>query len=212
MQFAVSAAQRGEKVFIYLFEENLRTALERTHSLNLPLRELIDAGKITVRQIDPAELAPGQFVHLVQHSVAREGGRLVLIDSLNGYLQAMPDARFLTIQLHELLSFLNHHGVVTLLTVAQHGLLGTMNSPIDLTYLADTVILLRYFEQGGGIRKAISVIKKRIGRHESTIREFLLTDQGLRVGEPLTDFHGVLTGIPTFKGRSSAMLPAPSAS
>ena len=114
--------------------------------------------------------------------------------------------KFLTIQLHELLSFLNHHGVVTLLTVAQHGLLGNMSAPVDLTYLADTVILLRYFEQGGGIRKAISVIKKRTGRHESTIREFLISDEGLRVGVPLREFHGVLTGIPTFSGKAKQIL------
>lgn len=206
MQFAVSAARRGEKVFIYLFEETSRTLRERATSMGMPFQELLDAGSITIRQVDPAELAPGQFVHLVQKCVEQENGRVVLIDSLNGYLQAMPDAKFLTIQLHELLAFLNHRGVVSLMTVAQHGLIGQMHSPVDLTYLADTVILLRYFEQGGGIRKAISVIKKRIGEHETFIREFRLDRGGVHVGEPLEQFHGVLTGVPTFEGPPDQML------
>jgi circadian clock protein KaiC len=209
MQFAVAAARQGEPVFIYLFEENQRTLLERCKSIGMPLAELIASGKITLRQIDPAELSPGQFVHIVQRHVEEDKARVIIIDSLNGYLQAMPDAKFLSIQLHELLAFLNHHGVVTLMTVAQHGLLGTMVSPIDLTYLADTVILLRYFEQAGGIRKAVSVIKKRIGRHENTIREFQMDDTGLRVGAPLQEFQGVLTGVPTFSGKSNQMLPKP---
>jgi circadian clock protein KaiC len=206
LQFVVAAAQRGEKSCFYLFEENRRTLIDRAMSLKMPIRELIASGHIVLRQVDPAELAPGQFVHMVQKNVENDGIRIVVIDSLNGYLQAMPDAKFLSIQLHELLSFFNHHGVITLMTVAQHGLLGTMSSPIDLTYLADTVILLRYFEQAGGIRKAVSVIKKRIGRHENTIREFLLEESGIRVGPALQDFHGVLTGTPTFRGKSSQML------
>ncbi len=206
VQCAVQAAARGEKAFLYLFEENQRTLIERSKSLGMPVAELIERGQIIVRQVDPAELSPGQFVHLVQQNVTHDHGRVVVIDSLNGYLQAMPDAKFLTIQLHELLAFLNHHGAVTLMTVAQHGLLGSMTAPVDLTYLADTVILLRYFEQAGGIRKAVSVVKKRIGRHENTIREFGLGEKGLSVGEPLREFHGVLTGIPTFKGDDRQML------
>lgn len=207
LQFATEAAKRGERAFIFLFEENVRTLLERAKSLGMPVRELVEAGSIVLRQVDPAELAPGQFVHAVQQCVAHEGARLVLIDSLNGYLHAMPNARFLTIQLHELLTYLNHQGVITLLTVAQHGLLGNMSAPIDLTYLADTVILLRYFEQGGGIRKAVSVVKKRIGKHESTIREFVLDGTGLRIGPPLREFHGVLSGTPVFRGQPGQMLP-----
>lgn len=206
MQFAVQAARNGEKVYVYLFEENRRTLLERARSLGMPMHELVEEGKIILRQIEPAELSPGQFVHIVQQNVQRDDARVVIIDSLNGYLQAMPNAKFLTIQLHELLAFLNHHGVVTLMTVAQHGLVGTMSSPIDLTYLADTVILLRYFEQTGGIRKAVSVIKKRIGRHETTIREFLLDHNGLTVGAPLHEFQGVLTGVPVFRGDANRML------
>jgi circadian clock protein KaiC len=159
-----------------------------------------------IRQIDPAELAPGQFVHLVQQNVARDGARVVVVDSLNGYLQAMPGAKFLIIQLHELLAFLNHHGVVSLLTVAQHGLMGSMETPVDLTYIADTVVLLRYFEQSGGIRKAVSIVKKRIGAHENTIREFHLGPHGIEVGPALTEFRGVLSGIPVFTGKAEKML------
>ena len=199
IQFAVQAAKADEPVFIYLFEESRRTLLLRCKSM-------VADGKIVLRQVDPAELSPGEFVHIVQQNVESDGARVVLIDSLNGYLQAMPDAKFLTIQLHELLSFLNHHGVVAMMTVAQHGLLGNMQSPVDLTYLADTVILLRYFEQGGGIRKAVSVIKKRIGAHENTIREFLMDEKGITVGAPLHEFQGVLTGVPTFRGKPTQML------
>jgi circadian clock protein KaiC len=206
MQFAVAAAQRGEKVFFYLFEESTRILVQRAKSLAMPFQEFVDRGIIVTRQIDPAELAPGHFVHLVQQSVERDNGRVVVIDSLNGYMQAMPDAKFLTIQLHELLAFLNQRGVISLMTVAQHGLIGNMNTPVDLTYLADTVILMRYFEQGGGIRKAISVVKKRTGHHENFIREFQLDERGVRVGEPLTEFHGVLSGIPTFQGGAKKML------
>jgi circadian clock protein KaiC len=129
-----------------------------------------------------------------------------VIDSLNGYLQAMPDAKFLTIQLHELLSFLNLHGVLTIMTMAQHGIVGEMQTPVDLTYLTDTVLLLRYFEHKGAIKKAISVVKKRIGSHEATIREFQISEVGLRVGEPLKEFQGILTGVPVFKGTSEQIL------
>lgn len=180
--------------------------MARAASVGLPLEELVASGAIEIQQVDPAELAPGEFVHEVIEQVKEHNTRIVVIDSLNGYMQAMPDVKFLNIQLHELLSYLNRQGVLTLMTVAQHGLLGQMQTPIDLTYLADTVILLRFFEQGGRIRKAISVIKKRIGKHEDTIREFRIDDHGVRVGEPLEEFHGVLTGTPTFAGQAGQML------
>lgn len=208
MQFAVAAARRGEKVSVYLFEENARTFKARARSIGLELDKFIKKGLIELSQVDPGQLAPGQFVSRVRTAVENGGTRMVIVDSLNGYLQAMPNVKFLEIQLHELLSFLAHYGVVTILTVAQHGLTAHMNSPVDLTYLSDTVILLRYFEESGRIRKAISVVKKRIGRHEDTIREFQLSQKGLRVGEPLADFHGVLTGVPTFRGPSKKMLDA----
>lgn len=206
LQFAVAAARRGERVLMCIFEESLETMKARGASVGLRFDDLIDRGIIEVIQVDPAELSPGEFVHLVTHRIRGRDIRLVVIDSLNGYMQAMPDVKFLNIQLHELLSFLNRHGILTLLTVAQHGLLGQMQTPVDLTYLADSVILLRYFEQGGRIKKAISVIKKRIGKHEDTIREFRIDDSGIRLGAPLSAFHGVLTGNPSFQGEPGQML------
>jgi circadian clock protein KaiC len=205
-QFAIAAAKRKEKVVVFLFEENLHTLIARSASMGMPVAKLRKAGLIEFMQIDPAQLAPGQFIALVRSKVEQEDVRVIIIDSLNGYLQAMPNARHLEIQLHEMLSFLSHRGVVSIMTVAQHGLMGNMQSPVDLTYLADTVILLRYFEESGRIRKAVSIIKKRIGKHEDTIREFKLDANGLRVGEPLENFQGVLTGVPTFKGSSKQML------
>lgn len=206
LQFAITAVQRGENVLLCLFEETLSTLEARARSVGMPIDELIRAKRITVIEADPAELSPGVFVQTVVDCTRAHQARTVIIDSLNGYLHAMPHERFLHIQLHELLSFLNRHGVLTLLTVAQHGLVGQMQSPVDLTYLADTVILLRFFEQGGRIRKAISVIKKRTGRHEDTIREFRIDHAGVRVGEPLEEFNGVLTGVPTFGGTAAKLL------
>jgi circadian clock protein KaiC len=206
LQFAVAAARRGEKVMMCLFEENTETMLARAASVGIQVEDLVAAKMVEVMQIDPAELSPGEFAHILIQSVRAKGVKLVLVDSLNGYVQAMPDAKFLIIQLHELLTFLNRQGVLTLMTVAQHGLIGQMQSPVDLTYLADSIILLRYFEQGGRIKKAISVIKKRIGQHEDTIREFRVDPSGLRVGPPLEEFHGVLTGTPTFQGPADQMI------
>jgi circadian clock protein KaiC len=196
-QHAYAAAQRGEKSMIFTFDESMSTLFERSSSINCDLRKFADLGLINVEQIDPAERSPGEFIHNVREAVQRDKARVVIIDSLNGYLNSMPEENFLVIQLHELLSFLNHQGVVTILVVAQHGLLGTsMEAPVDVSYLADTVILLRYFEVKGSVRKAVSVVKKRYGAHEGSIREYAVTPEGLRVGEPLTGFHGVLSGIP----------------
>ena len=206
LQYVVSAAKSGENVLLCLFEENKDTMLARAQSVGMPLQDLIAEGRITVMEIDPAELAPGEFVHCVLDAVGKQEVRVVVIDSLNGYMQAMPDVKFLIIQLHELLSFLNRQGVLTLMTVAQHGLIGTMQSPVDLTYLADSLVLLRFFEQGGRIRKAISVLKKRIGLHEDTIREFKIDKFGVRVGPALEQFEGVLTGTPTFSGTPEQMI------
>lgn len=206
LQYAIAAAQRGERAVVFLFEESLRTLAARSSTIARPLRELIESGRIEIHQIDPGQLAPGQFVHQVKEVVQRTGVSVVVIDSLNGYLQAMPDVKFLTIQLHDLLSFLGNYGVVTLLTVAQAGIVGTTHTPADLTYLADTVVLLRYFEHQGRIRKAISIIKKRTGRHEETIRELKIESSGVRVGEPLQDFQGVLTGVPLYQGKATDIL------
>ena len=206
-QFAITAAERGEKTLICLFEETKKVALARAKSMGMPLQKYVEAGTIELRQLDPGELAPGQFVDLVTEAVEKGKVKILLIDSLNGYLQAMPDVRFLNIQLHELLTFLSHRGIVTLLTVAQQGIMGsTMVAPVELTYLADTVMLLRYFEHHGEIRKAISVLKKRTGKHETTIRQILMDGKGIQVGEVLRDFEGVLTGVPTYTGSAPEIL------
>jgi circadian clock protein KaiC len=179
------------------FDAGRAPTLARARSLGLDLAGHVEAGRVRLQQIDPAELSPGEFTQVVRDAVERDGARLVVIDSLNGYLQAMPDERFLTTQLHELLSFLSQKGVLTILLVAQHGLVGDeLAAPADVSYLADTVLLLRYFEVGGGVRKAISVLKKRTGGHESTIRELTMGPGGVKVGPPLREFRGVLRGVP----------------
>lgn len=205
--FATAAAKRGERVAMFGFEEGLHTLHMRSRALGMPLDEHIAAGRITVRAIDPAELAPGEFAHAVRHAVERGDARMVIIDSLNGYLHAMPDEQYITLQLHELLSYLRQQGVVTLMITAQHGLMGpSMTTPVDVSYLADGVMLFRFFETKGRIRRALSILKKRSGAHEDTIRELVFSPRGLTVGEPLHAFHGVLTGVPTFLG-DAAVVP-----
>lgn len=199
IQYAAAAAARGERAAVFAFDESLATLLVRSAGLGIDLKGHVDAGRVSIQQIDPGELSPGELVHAVRRAVETDGATVVVIDSLNGYLQAMPEERFLTIQLHELLTYLGQQGVVTFLVMAQHGLLGTaMKSPVDASYLADAVVLLRYFEAAGRLRRAISVVKKRSGPHEATLREMTMGPDGLRIGEPLIDFHGVLTGTPTF--------------
>jgi circadian clock protein KaiC len=200
VQYALAAARRGERAAIFAFDERIGTLLERSRSLGMPLDECIANQTLMVRQIDPAELSPGEFAHAVQQAVERDGAKVIVIDSLNGYLQAMTDDRQLLAQIHELLGYLAHYGVCTILVMAQHGLIGNMQSPTDVSYVADTVVLLRYFEALGRIRKAISVVKKRSGQHENAIRELVFTKKGVSVGAPLTDFVGVLTGVPRFVG------------
>jgi len=165
--------------------------------MGMDLKPHIDSGHISVRQVDPAELSPGELVHDIRRAVTQDNAKVVIIDSLNGYLNAMPNAQFLIIQLHELLTFLGQSGVATLLIGAQHGLIGMqMQTPVDASYLADAVVILRYFEAGGMVRQAISVLKKRGGAHERSIRDFSLTSSGVKVGEPLKQFRGILTGVP----------------
>ena len=204
IQYARAAAGRGERSAIFAFDERLETLLERTTGLGMDITEHLNSGHINVHPIDTAELSPGEFAHRVRRAAEGAdgipGAKVIVIDSLNGYLNAMPEERFLTAQLHELLTYLGHKGVVTFLVVAQHGLVGQMESPIDTTYLADTVILFRYFEAMGEVRQAISVLKKRSGKHERTIRELSLGEKGITIGQPLKDFQGVLTGTPTFCG------------
>jgi circadian clock protein KaiC len=209
IQYARAAAARGDRAVLFAFDERLQTILERTDSLGMDLGKYLDSGNIAINPIDTAELSPGEFAHRVRRSVEEQGtlpgAKVVVIDSLNGYLNAMPEERFLTTQLHELLTFLGHKGVVTFLLVAQHGLVGPMQSPIDTTYLADTVILFRYFEAMGQVRQAISVLKKRSGKHERTIRELSFGVDGIQIGDPLKDFQGVLSGTPTYHGPSNAL-------
>jgi circadian clock protein KaiC len=196
-QYAVAAAQRGENVAMFLFDESRFTLLTRCSGISVTLQEEMESGRVSVQQIDPAEVPPGEFVQLVREQVEERKISILVIDSLNGYVNAMPEERFLTIHMHELLTYLGQHGVATLLVVAQHGLVGsTMFAPVDVSYLADTVILFRYFELSGEIRKAVSVVKKRSGSHEKAIRPFAIGSEGLMVGPPLTEFHGVLSGTP----------------
>ncbi len=205
-QYAVTAARRGERAAIFTFDESTETLLVRSEGLGLDLRAQVAAGRVVFQQVDPAELSPGEFAHVVRRAVERDGARVVVIDSLNGYLNAMPEERFLTIQLHEMLTYLGQQGVVSLLIVAQHGLVGSaMQTPVDSSYLADAVILLRYFEAGGRLRRAVSVVKKRRGAHETTIRELTMDAEGLHVGKPLEEFQGVLTGVPTLLGPADVL-------
>lgn len=198
-QYAVGAAARGEKAAMFLFEESVASLYNRSHSLGMPLRKYVDEGLITIRQVDPAQLQPGEFAHLVRSTV-EAGVSVLVIDSLNGYLNAVPEEKFLLLHLHELLSYLGQNGIATILVFAQHGLLGTaMHAPVDVSYLADCVVLLRYFEARGKIRKAVSIVKKRGGLHDTALRDFTMGSKGLAIGQPLENFRGVLTGVPTFE-------------
>jgi circadian clock protein KaiC len=177
----------------------------RAKGLGCDIDPHVDQGLITLRTIDPASLSPGEFAHVVRKAVD-DGAKLVVLDSLNGYLNAMPQEHFLLLQIHELFMFLRHRGVLTLIALAQQGLIGPMQTSVDMSYLADSVVLLRYFESSGEIRQAISVMKKRTGRHERTIRELRLDHKGVRVGDPLSEFHGVLTGVPQYTGTAKPLL------
>jgi circadian clock protein KaiC len=206
LTYAVAAADRGEQAIVFAFDEGLGTIYARAAGIGIPLQGHIETGRIRLQQIDPAEMSPGEFAYLVRRSVERDAARVVVIDSLNGYLNAMPEERSLILQMHELLSYLNQLGVVTILVLAQHGLMGPMQTPIDISYLSDTVLMLRYFEAEGRVRRAISIVKKRSGAHEDTIREFRLSAEGLQVGPPLTEFHGIFTGTPIYGGGITPLL------
>ncbi|GAA3747692.1 ATPase domain-containing protein [Terriglobus aquaticus] len=200
MQYAYTAASQGERAIIYAFDEVLRTAQERAEGLGLDVRPLIDAGTLAMSQVDPAELSPGEFIWQIRRDVEDRHTKLVVIDSLNGFLNSMPGETDLLLHLHELLAFLNQKGVVSLLIMTQHGLVGTMQAQVDVSYLSDTVLLLRYFEASGRIRQSLAVLKKRVGNHERTLRELTFQDNRIQVGEALEDFQGVLTGVPTYLG------------
>jgi circadian clock protein KaiC len=200
LTFATAAAQRGERAALFVFDEELGLLFQRATALGIDLQGMSDRGELFVTQVDAAELSPGQFTQMVRDVVEKQDVRTVIIDSLNGYRAAMAEEQSLILHMHELLQYLNRRGASTFLTVAQHGLVGDMKSPVDITYIADTVILLRYFEALGRVLRAISVIKKRTGAHENTIREYRIDSTGVTLGNPLEDFQGVLRGVPTFVG------------
>ena len=198
--FAVRAAERGERATLFIFDESINTLFSRMSGLGIDLRSHVEAGRVFVKQVDPAEYSPGRLAQEVRQAVEQDKSSIVVIDSLNGYLHAMPDEKFLVIQLHELLTYLGQQGVATILIAPQHGLLGAnMTTVVDISYLADSVLLLRYFEDEGEVKQAISAVKMRGGNHERSIREFSLRNGCIRVGEPLRDYQGVFTGIPRRK-------------
>jgi circadian clock protein KaiC len=206
-QFTLAAAEGGERVAIYLFDERLRTFMLRAGGLGMDFPRHLADGRIMVQQIDPAEVSPGQFAHQVVRAVEEQDVRLVVIDSLSGYLNAMPEERLLVIHLHELFSYLTQRGATTIMTLAQHGPFAHGSSQgAEVSYLADAIVLLRYFEALGAVRQAVSMIKKRSGSHEQTIREFRIGHGGLQLGEPLDSFQGVLSGVPDYLGRAESLL------
>ncbi len=206
-QYLISALNRGEQVACFLFEESPETFLKRAEGLGMDFGPHLRSGRFELVQEDLAVLSPGEFSSRVRRVVEQREASLIVIDSLNGYLNGMPSERYLLIHMHELLNYLGRKGVATMLTLAQHGLVGgAMHSPIDVSFLADTVVLLRYFEAGGLVRQAVSIVKKRRGAHERSIREMSITSGGLRVGEVLKNFRGVLTGVPEYRGKSDDLL------
>jgi len=199
MQYAMAAAKQGKKVALYLFDERRELLIDRLGAMGMDLREVIAKGCMSASQIDPTQMSPGEFAAQVRNDVELGKVSLVVIDSLNGYLNSMPHEQFLAVQLHELLAYLGNRGVVSFLVVAQQGIMGAnMTTPVDASYLTDSIVLFRYFEVQGEMRKAISVAKKRGGSHENSIRELKIDADGIRVGEPLAEFQGVLTGVPSF--------------
>lgn len=202
---ALSALERGEQAAFYLFDEGLGTLFARSVALGMDIRPYIDNGKLTIHHIDPAELAPGEFAQMLRDAVEIKGVTFVAIDSLNAYLQAMPGEKFLTLQMHELLSYMNQQGVTTVLVLGQHGLIGEVRSDVDLSYLSDATILLRFFEANGRLRRAVTVIKSRTNDHAQSIHELRFTGKGVEIGDPLEGFEGVLTGLPTYRGDTPMM-------
>ncbi|WP_336485307.1 ATPase domain-containing protein [Methylobacterium nigriterrae] len=205
IQYVLAAAARAERAAMFVFDEELGLLFERTRRMGFDLEGLRDAGQLMIEQVDAAELSPGEFAHKVRGLVDENAVKTVVVDSLNGYQAAMPEEKSLVLHVHELLQYLNRQGATTFLTVAQHGLVGDMQAPVDVTYLADTVILLRYFEALGRVRRAISVVKKRAGAHEDTIREYRIGGSGLSIGAPLEGFQGVLRGVPTYVGKGGSL-------
>lgn len=209
LTFIETAVARGERAAMFVFDEEIGLLIQRARGVGIDLQAMVDSGALILEQVDAAELSPGEFSARVRGCVEKRGAQTVVIDSLNGYQAAMPGEKALVLHLHELLQYLNRQGATTFLTVAQHGLVGDMKTPVDVTYLADTVILLRYFEAAGRVRRAISVVKKRTGPHENTIREYQIAGTGITLGQPLTQFQGVLRGVPVLQRASDLLEDAP---
>ncbi len=206
VRYAVSEVEQGGSAAFFAFDETLATLVIRAKGLGLDLKKHVESGKLIIRQVDAAELSPGQLFHEIRHLVEEQGLKLLIIDSLNGFLNAMPGEKFLAMQLHELLAYLGQKGITTLMTLAQHGFMGAnVGTQVDVSYLADTVLLFRYFEADGEVRQALSVMKKRSGEHERTIRELVMKDGRIIVGAALTEFEGVLTGSPKFRGEMESL-------
>ena len=213
LQFAVSAAKRGERAAMFIFDERLETLLACAAGMSIALPEHLESGALSIQPVDPGELSPGEFAMKVRQAVDNDSNgtatRVIVIDSLNAYMNAMPAERYLEIQLHEMLTYLGHRGIVTLIIAAQHGLMGDIRSTVDTSYIADSVIMLRYFEAFGSVKQAVSVLKKRSGRHERGIRELTMASTGLHVGNPLKEFQGVMSGNPQFIGSSTSLMRPP---
>jgi circadian clock protein KaiC len=215
VQFAIAAAERGQRSALFCFDETVGILRTRCRKLGMPLEKYLKSGLVTAQQVDPAELSPGEFISIIRRAVdgtdaTGRPAKVLMIDSLNGYLHSMPEEKFLNAQLHELFTYLNQRGVTTLVTVTQSGMIGsTMQSPVDTTYLADNVVLFRYFEARGHVRRAISVVKKRSGAHEHAIRELSIGKTGVEVGPPLDNFHGIFSGTPTFVGGAGELMGTP---
>jgi len=196
----LAALQRGERANYYLFDEGIGTLLHRCIALGIDIQPFVDSGHLQLFALDPAEVSPGQFSNMIRQAVEQVGVGMIVIDSLNAYMRSMSGAKFLALQMHELLSYLNQQGIVTLLVLGQHGLMGEVQTDVDLSYLSDAILLFRFFEAQGTLLKAVSVVKSRTNRHELVVREFHLRAQGVEVGPPLTDFQGVLPGVPAYRG------------
>lgn len=207
----LTAIERGEKAAYFLFDEGIATFMARSAAMGMDLKPHCASGQLTLSQVDPAELSPGEFASRVRKAVEEGGVKMLVIDSLNAFLQAMPGEKYLVLQMHEMLSYLNQQGIITLLILGQHGMVGEIRSEVDLSYLSDSILLFRYFEAEGRLLKAISVVKSRVTEHESTIRQFGLGGNGISVGEPLSDFEGVLTGAPAYRGSTKLLETRPAA-
>lgn len=206
LQYVMAAVRRGEHAAVFAFDETFKTATERAAMLGLEIKDAVDSGKVSWERANPSRLSPGEFVWHVRRQVEDHDAKVLVIDSLNSYLGTMPEEQALVLQMHELLTHLNNMGVTTILILSQQGVIGDIHNPVDLSFLSDTLVLLRFFEAAGEVLKAVSVLKKRSGVHELAIREYRLFPDGMKVGPKLAEFHGVLTGVPQYEGGPEPLL------